>query len=112
MAMKPLIAVAVALVIVIGTLGVMRVGGCSSTPRTRIAQKKLYDGPTTLSANATEWPKYLGPRGDGFVRETDLAETLPKGGPPQLWSAEVGIGYASPVATGGRVYLFTMNDGV
>ena len=51
-----------------------------------------------------------GPRGDGISRETGLADSWPEGGPRKLWSASVGLGYASPVAAGGRVYLFSLDD--
>ena len=83
-------------------------GGCG-TPQTRIAQKKVYTGPANLAADAPDWPRWLGPFGDGKSRETNLAASWPKDGPPELWSAEVGLGYASPVAAGGRVYVFSMN---
>lgn len=84
-------------------------GGCGSKS-TRIAQRKLYQGPTTLPANAAEWPRWRGPLGDGISREKNLAGQWPKDGPTELWSAEVGIGYSSPVAASGRVYLFSLNN--
>ena len=109
--MKRVIAIGVVLAVAVGVFAVLKfAGGCGAT-RSRIAQKKLYEGPATLPADATEWPRWLGPFGDGISRETRLAESWPDGGPPELWSAEVGIGYASPVAARGRVFLFTMSDG-
>jgi outer membrane protein assembly factor BamB len=39
---------------------------------------------------------------------TSAAQTC--GGPPRLWAADVGIGYSSPVAAAGRVYLFTLAE--
>src|SRR5207253_400300 len=105
----------VTILLVVGiSLGVMRfMGGCGGTSnRTRIAAKKLYDGPTTLPSNATEWPKWRGPLGDGISREANLADKWPDSGAPLLWSADVGIGYSSPIAANGRVYLFTLNDDI
>ena len=57
-------------------------------------------------AMAEDWPQWLGPRGDGISHETGLADPWPANGLKTLWSAEVGIGYSSPVAVEGKVYLF------
>ncbi len=54
---------------------------------------------------AEDWPKWLGPRGDGISRDA-VSSDWPDGGPRQLWSATVGIGHSSPVVAGGKVYLF------
>jgi outer membrane protein assembly factor BamB len=110
--MKRVIAMGIIVGVAVGIFGVLKFSGGCGTQRSRIAQKKLYEGPATLPADATEWPRWRGPLGDGISRETNLAETWPAGGPPELWSAEVGIGYASPVAAGGCVYVFTMSDDV
>jgi outer membrane protein assembly factor BamB len=109
--MKRAIPLAALLIVAAGTFAVMKFGGCNGggSANTRIAQRKLYTGPSTLPVDAGDWPRWLGPYGDNISREPNLAPEWPKGGPPELWSAEVGIGYASPVATGGRVYLFSMN---
>jgi outer membrane protein assembly factor BamB len=82
----------------------------------RVAERSLYTatgtapGATTFAA-AEDWPRWRGPRGDGISRETNLAEKWPEDGPPRLWSAEVGLGYSSPVAVAGRIYLFTTAEG-
>jgi len=62
---------------------------------------------STAVATGEEWPCFRGPRGDGISRETGLVEKFPEGGLKRLWFANVGIGYASPVAVDGRVYLFS-----
>jgi outer membrane protein assembly factor BamB len=103
----PLILLATAVVAAGGVAVVVGSGACR-TPKGRIAQKTVYQGSATLSADAKEWTRWLGPFGDGISRETNLAATWPAEGPPERWSAEVGLGYASPVAAGGRVYLFTL----
>ena len=78
-------------------------------PRTSIAQRKLYSGPATNLSAVEDWPRWRGPRIDQISREA-APDALPPGGPRQLWSAEVGLGYSSPIAAGGRVYLFSMNN--
>ena len=56
-------------------------------------------------ADAEEWPRWRGPRGDGISREP-VATPWPSGVPRVLWRAKVGLGYASPIAFEGRIYLF------
>jgi outer membrane protein assembly factor BamB len=58
-----------------------------------------------------DWPKWLGPSGDGISTETALAKPWPASGLKKVWSAPVGLGYASPVAVDGRVYVFHDRDG-
>ena len=83
--------------------------GCS-LPKTHIAQRKVYEGAATQSLATENWPAWRGPRGDQISREP-LPDKLPQGGPRQLWVADVGLGYSSPIAAVGRVYLFSMNQG-
>ena len=52
------------------------------------------------------WPRFRGARIDGIASEsTPLARSWPATGPRQLWTVEVGEGYAGPVVDRGRVYL-------
>ncbi len=60
---------------------------------------------------AEDWPKWLGPRGDGISQEGAIAEQWPVDGPKQLWEKPAGAGYASPVAVDGKVYVFGVMDG-
>jgi outer membrane protein assembly factor BamB len=60
-----------------------------------------------VAADAPEdWPRWLGPRGDGISKETGLAEKWSGNGPKKLWDRKVGTGHSSPVAVDGKVYLF------
>jgi outer membrane protein assembly factor BamB len=93
---------------VIVTLYLTNAIGCSAPP-TNIASRKLYEGPATNLSAVEDWPRWRGPRIDQISREA-APDALPAGGPKQLWSAEVGLGYSSPIASKGRVYLFTMNN--
>ena len=77
---------------------------------TRIASRKTYDAPASGFPAAEDWPRWRGPRGDAISREVDIPDSFPAGGPPQLWAADVGAGYSSPIGHGGRVYLFTLNE--
>jgi outer membrane protein assembly factor BamB len=60
--------------------------------------------------HAEEWPRWRGLRGDGITSET-IPDKLPKDGPKKLWSKTVGVGYSSPVAVDGKVYMFALSDG-
>jgi outer membrane protein assembly factor BamB len=59
---------------------------------------------------AEDIPRWRGPKGDGFTSET-LPENWPKDGPKQVWSKSVGVGYSSPIAVNGRIYIFALADG-
>jgi len=60
--------------------------------------------------HAEEWPRWRGPRGDGITSET-IPDKLPKEGPKKVWSKSVGIGYSSPIAVDGKIYMFALADG-
>ena len=63
------------------------------------------------AARAEDWPEWRGPRDDGIVRHELIADVWPAGGPKKVWEAEVGIGFSSPVAVEGVVYLLALEDG-
>jgi outer membrane protein assembly factor BamB len=53
-------------------------------------------------ALGSDWPQWLGPKRNGGTSETVAAWTEK---PPVLWREMVGSGFASPVVSGGRVFL-------
>jgi outer membrane protein assembly factor BamB len=53
---------------------------------------------------AGDWPIYRGANHDGISTETGWSETFGGEGPPVVWEAEVGIGFASFTVSEGRVY--------
>ena len=61
--------------------------------------------PAAQSPSA-DWPQWRGPNRDGsiasFVEPKSWPETLAR-----KWKVDVGLGYASPVLVGSRVYLFS-----
>lgn len=58
-----------------------------------------------VPSQAEDWPRFLGPRGDGTSQETGLIDTLPLVGPPLLWSKAVGTGYSAPSVLDNRLVL-------
>jgi outer membrane protein assembly factor BamB len=67
----------------------------------------LHGGPASLAqSRPTDWPQWRGPNRDGAV----TSFTPPRTWPDRLarkWKVDVGIGYASPVLVGNRLYLFS-----
>ena len=57
-------------------------------------------------AAAQDWTQWRGPTRDGTVTAFDAPATWPEGLTRQ-WSREVGLGYATPLLLGDRLYLFT-----
>jgi len=62
------------------------------------------------AASAADWPQFLGPTRNGHSPETGLLHSLPKKGPPVVWSRDVGAGYSGPVVVGKRLILFHRVD--
>jgi len=59
----------------------------------------------TASAGAADWPQWRGPARDGrasLAPRTTLPEAL-----TPAWKVPVGVGHASPVVVGDRVYVFS-----
>lgn len=54
---------------------------------------------------ADDWPQWGGPQRDLVWRETGLADALPAGQLPRVWSAPIAAGYAGPAVADGRVFV-------
>src|SRR5262245_16856558 len=59
------------------------------------------------SAKAEDWPCWRGPHRDGISREAGLLQEWPKGGPKQLWRADLSGGFSSVVVADGRLFTMT-----
>jgi outer membrane protein assembly factor BamB len=62
----------------------------------------------TASASlvAQDWPQWRGPSRTGAAVGVTLPANLPER-PKQVWKVQVGVGHASPIVAGGRVYVFS-----
>lgn len=57
------------------------------------------------------WPRFLGPNGNGISSETGLADEWPEEGPKELWSFDVGEGFGAPAIVDNKVYVLDrVND--
>ena len=61
---------------------------------------------TQVAAEGGDWPRLLGPAGDGKSSETSILLEWPAQGPPLKWQVEIGEGYSMPSIAGGRVFVF------
>jgi len=59
----------------------------------------------TSALFAEDWPQLGGPNRDCISTESGLIQDWPEGGPKELWTVDVGKGYAGPVIYDGAVYL-------
>lgn len=61
--------------------------------------------------SAADWPQHLGPTQDAVSAETNLLDTWPEAGPPEVWRHDVGIGFAGTAIVGGKVFLNDRQQG-
>jgi len=59
---------------------------------------------------AADWPRWRGPDANGISKETGWTTRWPAEGPKRLWTAKVGIGFASFSVANGRVYTTGNTD--
>jgi outer membrane protein assembly factor BamB len=52
-----------------------------------------------------DWPRFLGPHGDGTSPETNLVDSWATTGPERVWSKRIGTGYSAPSILGRRLVL-------
>jgi outer membrane protein assembly factor BamB len=55
---------------------------------------------------AQDWPQILGPNRNGIYTGPEIVPSLPRSGPPQMWTRDVGAGFAGPAVVGERLILF------
>jgi outer membrane protein assembly factor BamB len=67
---------------------------------------KLISGPGRAENSSGAWPQFRGPNRDGIALEAaELSHDWKTTPPRELWSLEVGEGYAGAVIRAGRIYL-------
>jgi len=62
------------------------------------------------SSFADDWPRWMGPQGDGVWRETGILKKFPESGPKSIWSVEIGSGYSGPAIADGMVYVMDRKE--
>jgi outer membrane protein assembly factor BamB len=64
-----------------------------------------YDAAATIRSTA-DWPGFLGPGRNGKSGEVGLPKEWPATGPEVVWQKLIGVGYAAPAISDGRVFHF------
>ncbi len=71
----------------------------------------LFSAMAMSAATAADWLRYGGPTADFKLSVKGLASSWPKTGPTELWSRELGGGYAGILVKGDRLYtMFRRGD--
>jgi outer membrane protein assembly factor BamB len=55
--------------------------------------------------SGADWPQWLGPNRDSVWSESGIVDKFSTKGPPVVWRATIGAGYAGPAVAQGRVYV-------
>lgn len=66
------------------------------------------EAPADLRTRKTgsDWPRFLGPTGDSISPERGIRKSWPKNGLRVVWQTELGLGYAPPTISRGRLFHF------
>ncbi len=56
-------------------------------------------------ANADDWPRWMGPQGDGVWKETGIVDRFDSAEAKVVWRKKVGGGYGGPSVANGRVFV-------
>jgi RNA polymerase sigma factor (sigma-70 family) len=104
----------VALLLALVTVGMGAIAFMQRVPAAPPTQQARTEvpGPTDQPAEAIapgDWPQWRGPNRDGIVRGVAVPEKWPKE-LSEEWRVPVGEGVASPVVSGGRVFVFTREN--
>jgi len=63
------------------------------------------------AAGAGDWPQILGPNRNGIAAADEkLTSKWPASGPPEVWQAKVGRGFAGPAVVGDQVIVFDRDE--
>ena len=62
------------------------------------------------TAQADDWPQWMGPKRDNIWREEGIIDSFPQGGPKTVWRTPIAGGYAGPAVAGGKVFVGTNNE--
>ncbi|MBL9134238.1 MAG: PQQ-binding-like beta-propeller repeat protein [Verrucomicrobiales bacterium] len=82
------------------------VGTESATPVDVFAAGTRTAGAGKPAPLKGSWSRFRGPEGTGIgIEATSVARTWPGGRPREIWSVEVGEGFAGPAIVDGRVFL-------
>ena len=76
----------------------------------RLVLGMIAVGSLAASVCASDWPQFMGPRGDGTSPEKGLLDAWPAEGPKVLWTVPLGPGYGGAAIREGKVYVLDRVD--
>lgn len=79
--------------------------GCTA-PTSDDAPKPGAAERATPTREGADWPRFLGPNGDGTSPETGILTAWPKEGLKKVWECKLGLGYSPPTVAAGKLYHF------
>lgn len=82
-----------------------------SARRIVFALSFLLLGWCTVCTHAEDWPRWLGPKGDGSSPETGLITKWSDKGPKLLWKVPGGEGYSTIAVVGKQAFTIVQRDG-
>ena len=80
-------------------------GGGPAAGTNAVLAGRLIKGDGVAVQLPGAWPAFRGPNRDNLSAETNLARSWEASGPRELWSVEMGEGYAGAAVLNGRVYV-------
>ena len=60
--------------------------------------------------SAGDWTQFQGPNRNGISPERGLARSWPEGGPKEIWSCPVGVGWGGAIVQNGKVFFLDRED--
>ncbi len=80
--------------------------GCGAADDVKVGPDEAPPPDLWTRKGGEDWPRFLGPRGDGTSAEKGLISPWPKDGPRIVWQQPLGVGYAMPSVSRGRIFVF------
>jgi outer membrane protein assembly factor BamB len=87
-------------------LCLVAVGCGGSQAQDNKSAKGVPAGDLRTLRTGSDWPCFLGPAGDSTSSEKGILSPWPQKGPRLVWQKKLGQGYAAPVISQGRLFLF------
>jgi len=89
-----------------GTIGLHAGLGHAAFGQAEPARPQSRDSDRPAGTRGVDWPRFLGPSGDGKSPETGILTEWDECGPPVVWHRELGTGYGIGSVAGDAFYQF------
>ena len=93
-----------------GSIGLHAGLGHAAFGQAEPGRPELRDSDGRARTRGVDWPRFLGPDGDGKSPETGILTEWGECGPPVVWHCELGTGYGIGSVAAGAFYQFDRVD--